>query len=348
MPHLAAVWWSMVVRRTTSNGMDLGLAPTSTGVSGVDLGLASHEIERRFCHRRNRLVLMTPTPPTAVLTPLVQISTEVTHVLFFIVDRETCNRHDWKVQHIFEACGSDEVVGSGAVGPGVVGSGEWEVDQVARWEVWLEWVRVKLKMGGTLGGRVAGKDAWFRSRLELVFEYGCNHGTLFSPKSSSRFSPAMSTEGSSHSSIIHTLSITTPSLTLVQFPSSLKLLSTNYMSLKTQIKALLYGLNLYKFIDGTYPAPQPTVSADGTSTPYKDYLSCFRQDRLLFGAIVGTLSPFVPLITTAPSSLEAWKILSNTYAKPSRGHVKQLQHRLKQTTKHLINPSLNTCNPLKP
>ncbi|KAL4591550.1 hypothetical protein LXL04_004519 [Taraxacum kok-saghyz] len=60
----------------------------------------------------------------------------------------------------------------------------------------------------------------------------------------------------------------------------------------------------------------------------------FRQDRLLFGALVGTLSPSnVPLLTKATSSLEAWNILSETYAKPSRGHIKQLQHRLKQTTK---------------
>lgn len=143
----------------------------------------------------------------------------------------------------------------------------------------------------------------------------------------------MSTDNSS-SSIIHTLPLKTPSLTVVQFPPSLKLLSTNYMSWKTQIEALLYGLDLYKFIDGSNPSPKPTVAENGTTTPHPDYAAWFRQDRLLFGAIVGTLSPsIVPLITNASSSLDAWKILSNTYAKPSRGHIKQLQHRLKQTTK---------------
>ncbi|KAL4591677.1 hypothetical protein LXL04_004647 [Taraxacum kok-saghyz] len=81
------------------------------------------------------------------------------------------------------------------------------------------------------------------------------------------------------------------------------------------------------------PAPAPTVT-NGVSTPHPDYAAWFRQDRLLFGAIVGSLSPsIVPLITSASSSLEAWIILSNTYANPSRGDIKQLQHRLKLSIK---------------
>ncbi|KAL4562651.1 hypothetical protein LXL04_026679 [Taraxacum kok-saghyz] len=101
----------------------------------------------------------------------------------------------------------------------------------------------------------------------------------------------------------------TSSITLVQFPSSLKLTSTNYLSWKTQIKALLHGLDLFRFIDGTYPSPSPTIT-DGLSTPHPNFSAWFRQDRLLFGAIVG-----------------------KTYAKPTRGHIKHLQHRLKHTTK---------------
>ncbi|CAH1445192.1 unnamed protein product [Lactuca virosa] len=93
-----------------------------------------------------------------------------------------------------------------------------------------------------------GIDLHRFSTVEDVISFASQWGTLFSPKSSNRFSPAMSTEGSSHSSVIHTLPLTTPSITLVQFPSSLKLLSTNYMSWKTQIEALLYGLDLYKLL----------------------------------------------------------------------------------------------------
>lgn len=120
------------------------------------------------------------------------------------------------------------------------------------------------------------------------------------------------------------------------------------MSWKTQIEALLYGLDLYKFIDGTHPSPPPTVTAEGVSTSYANYQAWFRQYRLLFGAIVSALSPtIVPLITGAPTSLEAWKILSNTYAKPSRGHIKQLQHRLKQTTKTSDQPITDYMQTIK-
>ncbi|KAD3067736.1 hypothetical protein E3N88_35616 [Mikania micrantha] len=100
------------------------------------------------------------------------------------------------------------------------------------------------------------------------------------------------------------------------------------------IEAYLQGLDLYKFIDGSHPPPSPTIKADGTSTPHLDFTTWYRQDRLLFGALVGTLSsPIASLINHAPSSFEAWQILAKTYASPSRGHIKQLQHRLKQTTK---------------
>ncbi|KAD0767436.1 hypothetical protein E3N88_43747 [Mikania micrantha] len=124
------------------------------------------------------------------------------------------------------------------------------------------------------------------------------------------------------------------SITMVTFPSSLKLTTTNYFSWKTQIEAYLQGLDLYKFIDGSHHPPSPTIKADGTSTPHPDFTTWYHQDRLLFGALVGTLSsPIASLINHAPSSFEAWQILAKTYASPSRGHIKQLQHRLKQTTK---------------
>ena len=55
---------------------------------------------------------------------------------------------------------------------------------------------------------------------------------------------------------------------------------------------------------------------------------------MLFSAIVGALSTFIILlITNAQSSLDAWNIIASTYANPSRGHVKQLQFRLRKTTK---------------
>ncbi|KAL4580579.1 hypothetical protein LXL04_016778 [Taraxacum kok-saghyz] len=77
-----------------------------------------------------------------------------------------------------------------------------------------------------------------------------------------------------------------------------------------------------------------TIAEDGTITPHADYPNCFRQDKLLFSALVGSLSPqIVPLVTNASSSHEAWQTLAGTHASLSRGHIKQLQYRLRQLTK---------------
>ncbi|KAD4584199.1 hypothetical protein E3N88_21800 [Mikania micrantha] len=125
-----------------------------------------------------------------------------------------------------------------------------------------------------------------------------------------------------------------PTLTMVTFPSSLKLTPTNYLSWKTQIEAFLQGLDLFKFIDGSSLAPPLTVAADGTSTTNAAYNQWFHQDRLLFGALISSLSPtIVPLVSNAASSFEAWTILAKTYASTTRGRIKQLQHWLKTTTK---------------
>lgn len=113
-------------------------------------------------------------------------------------------------------------------------------------------------------------------------------------------------------------------ITIVNFLATLKLTSTNYLGWKTQIKAILHGLDLYWFINGSHLAPTPTIDIDGTTTLHVDYQKWSRQDRLLFGALVGTISPkIVPLVTNALSSRETWQILVNTYASPSQGHIKQ-------------------------
>ena len=156
-----------------------------------------------------------------------------------------------------------------------------------------------------------------------------------SPQITPSSSPPPSPKTSTMSGESHNLATNLKdNLTIVTFPSTLKLTSTNYLGWKTQVEALLQGLDLYRFIDGTHLAPEPTTAPDGSKVPHTDYNNWFRQDRLLFGALVGSLSPpIIPLITNAASSLDAWKTLASTYASPSRGHIKQLQYRLKQLTK---------------
>ncbi|KAE8676754.1 hypothetical protein F3Y22_tig00111582pilonHSYRG01003 [Hibiscus syriacus] len=94
------------------------------------------------------------------------------------------------------------------------------------------------------------------------------------------------------------------------------------------------GYVLHHFIDGTQTPPQPTVTVNGVTSPNPAYITWKRQDRLLFSALLGAISiSLQPLIAHTTTSLDAWQTLANTYAKPSRGHIKQLKEQLKRCTK---------------
>ena len=55
---------------------------------------------------------------------------------------------------------------------------------------------------------------------------------------------------------------------------------------------------------------------------------------MILNALVGSLSPTIILfIARAKTSAEAWLILANTYAKPSRGGIKQVKNQIKNLTK---------------
>nr|CAN63127.1 hypothetical protein VITISV_033593 [Vitis vinifera] len=94
------------------------------------------------------------------------------------------------------------------------------------------------------------------------------------------------------------------------------------------------GYDLHHFIDGTHTLPPPTVTITGVASLNPAYTTWKRQDRLIFSALLGAISVSLQLlIARTTTSLDAWKTLVNTYAKPSYGHIKQLKEQLKQCTK---------------
>ncbi|KAJ9544048.1 hypothetical protein OSB04_023755 [Centaurea solstitialis] len=106
-------------------------------------------------------------------------------------------------------------------------------------------------------------------------------------------------------------------------PDNSKTKLVHFLAWKTQVQALLYGLDLFKFLDDSHPKLLPTISADESQVSHADYPQWFQQDRLIFGALVGNLSKTIVLmIQDVDSSRDAWEILEKTYASPSRGHIK--------------------------
>ncbi|CAL9004058.1 unnamed protein product [Prunus brigantina] len=114
----------------------------------------------------------------------------------------------------------------------------------------------------------------------------------------------------------------------------LKLTSTNYLSWKLQFQSLFIGYDLLGYIDGSKPCPPATLTQENTTIPNPSYSLWIRQDQLILNAIIGSLSPtIISFIAQAQTSKQAWTTLANTYAKPSRGRIKQIKHQLKYTTK---------------
>ncbi|CAJ2666261.1 unnamed protein product [Trifolium pratense] len=116
-----------------------------------------------------------------------------------------------------------------------------------------------------------------------------------------------------------------------------KLLPTNYLNWKLQVEAFLDGFDLLKYTDGSFPAPTATITTTATppvTSPNPAFQTWRRQDRLIYGAILTTLSDEVAsLVSQTKTSHDLWELLKNTYAKASRSHLKQLKERLRMASK---------------
>ncbi|RVW87967.1 Retrovirus-related Pol polyprotein from transposon RE1 [Vitis vinifera] len=120
---------------------------------------------------------------------------------------------------------------------------------------------------------------------------------------------------------------------MITIHNSIKLTSTNYLLGKPN-GSHSHRYDLQKFIDGSHPAPPTTITTNNVVSTNPAYQTWLRQDKLLFGALVGTLSStLVPLITQSKTSYEAWQILTTPMLAHSRGHIKQLKDHLKNITK---------------
>ncbi|CAH9110943.1 unnamed protein product [Cuscuta europaea] len=88
----------------------------------------------------------------------------------------------------------------------------------------------------------------------------------------------------------------------INLDNVIKLSPTKYISWQLQIESILTGYNLEGFLDGSHPCPPPSLIVDGASTPNPAFSSWVRQDKLLFGAIIGTLTQlwFLSLLGPAP------------------------------------------------
>ncbi|XP_010556383.1 PREDICTED: uncharacterized protein LOC104825710 [Tarenaya hassleriana] len=126
----------------------------------------------------------------------------------------------------------------------------------------------------------------------------------------------------------------TKTLLSVNMSNVTKLISTNYITWSLQIRALLEGHKLDCFITDDGVVPPAKIDNTGVLVDNPAFANFKQQDRLLFSAILGTISlNLQPVVARSTSIRDAWKTISNIYGKASRGHLLQLREQVKRCIK---------------
>ncbi|KAJ0833726.1 putative transcription factor interactor and regulator CCHC(Zn) family [Helianthus annuus] len=125
--------------------------------------------------------------------------------------------------------------------------------------------------------------------------------------------------------------MTTSIITLsthTHFP--IQLTSDNFTAWRKQVLSTLTGLELEQFVDGLTEPPPKTL--EGKTNPV--YRLWFRQDQILLGALLGSCSATIlPIVSSADTSLELFKRLTESFAGVSRSRIISLRSKLATTTK---------------
>ena len=133
---------------------------------------------------------------------------------------------------------------------------------------------------------------------------------------------------------VDTIPLNSSALLSVNMTNIVKLTATNYLVWSRQVHALLDGYELASYLDESAPKPEPTITVDDVTSTNPAFTLWKRQDKLIFNSLLGSLSPPIqPLVSLAATSASVWLTLASTYAKPTRGHIKQLLQQLKNWTK---------------
>ncbi|KAL4582707.1 hypothetical protein LXL04_007266 [Taraxacum kok-saghyz] len=127
-------------------------------------------------------------------------------------------------------------------------------------------------------------------------------------------------------------------ITLIQLTASthfpIKLLTTNFPVWRRQAQSTLIGLGLDDFITGAIAPPSKTITDKDAVKPNPAYTAWYRQDQVIFCAILGSCSDAIqPTIASASTAKEAWERLNTSYASTSRSRIISLKSKLAKNPK---------------
>lgn len=141
------------------------------------------------------------------------------------------------------------------------------------------------------------------------------------------------------------MSSVTEVTTHTHFP--VKLTANNFPVWRKQVVATLTGLGLEGYLDGSTAAPVKNLTTDNTSKANPQYTFWYRQDQIILGALLGSCSETIqPIVSSAETTQEAFKSLTESYASVSHSRIISLKSRLANNPRgtHFITEFLHDMN----
>lgn len=125
-----------------------------------------------------------------------------------------------------------------------------------------------------------------------------------------------------------------PTLLNVNMTNVTKLTSFNFLMWNRQVHALLDGYDLVGHIDGSMVIPPATITTETWEAPNPAFTLWKRQDKLIYSGLLAAITTSLqPILSITNTTAEIWTNLSSAYAKPSRGHIKQLKQQIDNWSK---------------
>lgn len=110
--------------------------------------------------------------------------------------------------------------------------------------------------------------------------------------------------------------------------------ASNFANWKAQVSSLMYGHDLYSYLDGTTIAPSQTTTVNNQEVPNPLYKLWFRQDQLIRNALMASVDPTITAtIVAATTSKQAWDALHTLYANKSHTRIFSLRNSLNKVSK---------------
>ncbi|KAG8649288.1 hypothetical protein MANES_08G105950v8 [Manihot esculenta] len=121
--------------------------------------------------------------------------------------------------------------------------------------------------------------------------------------------------------------------------------SHKFSTWKAQISILMCGHNLFGHLDGTSPAPSPTLIQGDQQIENPSYNTWFCQDQLIHNAIMASVDlTIAPTIAVAIMAKISWNYLHTSYVNKTQTRIFNYLHQVRSLCDELVTVRTKVSN----